>query len=538
MELKDYALALWKWRWLILLATVMAGGMSYWTTSQMPFQYQTTTTLRVGQFLENPDPRGWDFNTSQQLAQSYAQAAQRQTILKATVDALGLEWPWQLLARNVTVVVVGSQYLQIGVVDADPARAKAIADEIARQVILQSPTAQEEQAQAKEREFVANQLSDLQGKIEGGQSKIGELEHQVEQEASAVGIKNLQDQIAALHQQVNGWQATYATLLQSNKGTTTNFLSVFDPASLPTRPSGPNLWRNVLIAALVGFVLAATAALFMEYFDDTIRSSNELERLIALPLLGAIARLGRSNSMSDYLIGLKDPLSPLAESFRVLRTNVLFRGVTNDTSVTLVTSAVMGEGKTTVACNLAVAMAQYGSQVILIDADLRRPDVHKYFETENEAGLSSLLLDDAMPLSAVLVDTAVPGLRVLPSGAMPPNPGELLGSTRMRLRLAEMLRLSESIIIDAPPLLALADASILGTLSTGVILVARNGRTRRHLLRQGKRMIDQIGLTILGVVLNDVRSRNDNYHQYYAAAYGNGGSGKGTNKDKGTARIG
>jgi protein-tyrosine kinase len=213
------------------------------------------------------------------------------------------------------------------------------------------------------------------------------------------------------------------------------------------------------------------------------------------------------------------PRSPISETYRVLRTNIQFSSLSNPSMRLLITSASPAEGKTTTACNLAITIAQAGKRVILADTDLRRPSIHRFFKVPNQVGLTSLLLDPALPPEAALVDTPVASLKVLTSGPLPPNPAELLGSEPMKQRLDQMKGLADVIIFDSPPVLAVADASILGSLCSAVILVVDAGHTRSDMVRRGKETLDQVGLKVLGVVLNKLSARRAGGYYYYYYYY-------------------
>ena len=516
MELGQCIRALGRWAWLIILSTILAAGVSYWSSSGVTPLYQATTTVQGGQFLESPDPLGSDIAISGQLAQAYAQAATRQPILQGTIDTLGLKRDWQSLAGSVKATVVGSQLLQITAMDTSPQRASAVANEVAHQLILQSPTNQEREAQSQRGDFVNRQLDSLQGRIESAENKIEDLQARLPGQSSAIEIKETQDQIAALQLQISNWQATYANLLARSTGGRTNYLTVFEPASVPRSPVSPNIPRNVALAAAIGFLLAAIAVLAREFLDDTVKTGEELSRVLGLPVLASIGRVRGPGQASGTPIAVRDPTSPVAEAFRVLRTNLTFLAVSNPTENLLVTSASIAEGKTTVACNLAIALAQSGRQVVLVDADLRRPDVHHHLGLKNDVGLSSLLLDESRTIEEALAETAVSGLRALTSGPVPPNPAELLASERMRRRLSQLREWAQVVVVDAPPALPVADASVLAGLCDGVVLVARAGRTRTSTLRQAKAAFDQVGAKVLGAVLNDRALHDQDYYHRYS----------------------
>ena len=541
MDLMRYIAPVLKWWWLIVLATCLAAASSYWSTSNTPKTYQASTTLRVGRFLESADPQLGDFTTSQQLAQVYAEAARRQPILQAAAERLGLAYGWDTLARQVEASApAGSQLLFISVTDTSPERAAAIAAEVANQLILQSPTVQDME-QEQRRQFVEQQLVALEKKVAEAEKNIAETENAIAGESSAVRIREMQNRILALQQQITGWQATYGNLLDFYKGSRTNYLSVIDPATVPTQPAGPNVPANVVLAAAVGFLLATGAALVVHYVDDTLNSVDDVDRVLAYATVGQIPRIGRITN-GNTLVGLREPLSAAAEAFRVLQTNVEFQCLDEDRPMLLVTSAGRGEGKSVTAANLAVSFAQAGKRVILVDADLRKPTLHKHFGASREIGLTSLFLDEppqvpAQPargnglekavrrhktsgvkrkLEEYLLSTGVPTLRVLASGPQPPNPSALLGSPMMEQVLAFARDLADVIIVDSPPLLPVADAVQLAARVPNVLLVAEAGRTRSHAARLARRSLNGTQARVVGVVLNKMPIGPwGYYHGYY-----------------------
>jgi capsular exopolysaccharide synthesis family protein len=520
MELKQYVTTLWKWSWLIVLATAVAAASGYWGSRQMPRVYRTSTTLMVGQLLQSRDPSTQEFYTSEKLAQTYVQLVRRQPILQATVEELGLNMNWQGLAGRVNGgTIAGTQLFQISVADTNPQRAQTLANEIAHQLILQSPTTPEKE-QEQHRQFVSEQLVNLQAQIDDAEAQIDQLEERLAVESSARAIQDLESQIAAIQQKITTWQSNYADLLAFFSESRINSLTVVEPATIRTTPISPKTKFNILLAASVGFLLATSAAFLLEYLDDTVKSDEDVGRVLGLPTLGAITTIKGIKEPPDNLITIQHPRSPVSEAYRVLRTNLQFSNLNNPTATVVVTSASNGEGKTTTAANLAVTMAQAGKQVILVDADLRRPDLHRLFGLPNKVGLTSLLLDETMSLETALVDTGPESLRVLPSGHLPPNPAELLSSQPLQKRINQMQEWADVVIFDSPPLLAVADATILGSYCGGVVLVVRAGRTRSETIRRGKEALEQVGVKILGVVLAQVSTRRfANYYDYYYGHY-------------------
>lgn len=211
--------------------------------------------------------------------------------------------------------------------------------------------------------------------------------------------------------------------------------------------------------------------------------------------------------------------SPVVEAFRSLRTNIQFAGVKAPLKTVLVTSVTPGDGKSSIAANLATVMALAGTSTILVDADLRKPVQTKFFGLKRQVGLTNVLLG-SLQLEEVIVDTQVQGLKLLPSGTIPPNPAELLGSEAM-LGVLEMLKtMAELIIIDTPPLLPVTDAALLAPRTDGVLLVVRSGRTQRQDALQAKQLLENVEARVLGVVVNDVKPEHEegsyHYYHYYA----------------------
>jgi capsular exopolysaccharide synthesis family protein len=202
------------------------------------------------------------------------------------------------------------------------------------------------------------------------------------------------------------------------------------------------------------------------------------------------------------LVTLTDPRSPAAEAFRTLRTNIYFSGLDRSIHTLLVTTVAPVEGKSTTLANLAVAMAQGDKRTILVDADLRRPSLHTLFALDNEQGLTSLFIDAKGPIEPALKDVNVPNLQVLTSGPLPPNPAEVLGSQRMLEVIEALKQRADIVLFDAPPVIAVTDAMVLGTRVDGMVLVVNAGQTRREHAKRAKEQLEKLNIRIVGAVLN------------------------------------
>jgi succinoglycan biosynthesis transport protein ExoP len=518
MELQQYLRVIGKWLWLIMASVLVATVSSYLGTRQMPRIYEATTAVMVGQGIEQANPSSEDLWLSQQLAQTYANLVRRRPILEGVAEDLGLEYvPSE---ENVSASLVpGTQLLEITVRDTDPERARAIADGIAHQLILQSPTESKEEQQR--RVFVQAQLESLESSIQQAQGEIEEEQARLESANSARAIQQHQANIAALQQKHSNYQSTYTSLLQTVQGGV-NYISIVEPATTPTGWISPRVGSTVILAAAIGLILAVGGAFLVEYLDDTVKTPEDVVRTANLPTLAGIAPID-GKTYPDKLIAARQPLSPTVEAYRLLRANLQFLSVDKPARTLVMSSPGPGEGKSVTLANLAVVMAQLGRKVLVVDSDLRRPVLHKIFDVSNSRGLSDAILHSSPSVSEHIQATGVENLWVLTSGPLPPNPAELLGSERMGVVIEELQGHMDMVLLDSPPLLAVADAVILGTRLDGIVLVIDAGRTRRGNMRRVAEELQRVQANLLGVVLNRVSPSRDGYYQYhYQRDYGQG----------------
>lgn len=540
IELRDYLDIGRRWVWLFLLATAVAAVGAWVGTRFMARTYMSTSTIMVGRPFDNPDVTAESMYLSNQLATTYAGMTTREPVLNGVVAALGLKADWRQIAGMIKAAPQpGTPLFEISVVATDPELAQAIADATAEQLIVQSPTERQRQLMQDDA-FIMQQSDQLRGNLDTVDAEITELQSQIDLETSARGISELESRLSAKMAQRDRWQERYVELRTSLDGGATNALSVIEPAT-PGAQVGPNVRMNVLLAALIGFGLALGAVLLIEYLDDTVKTTEEVERRLGLAGLGSVDRFEGVEHRSDTLITLKHPRSPIAESYRTLRTNLQFALLQRQGGALVVTSANPGEGKSTTATNLAIVVAQSGKRVVLVDGDLRKPSLHRFFGLTNNLGMTSLLLDPKLtPRDGLREIPEVPGLRVLTSGPLPPNPAEVLGSERMKQLLTLLEADADLVIVDSPPILLVTDAAILGAEATGTLLVLDSGSTRTDGARKAIETLKKAGITPLGAIINKLdRTRASGYYRYSYYAYrsgysdyyggepGEGGSGDG-----------
>ncbi len=445
----------------------------------------------------------------QQLAGTYADIAKRAPVQDATKAALGLTWLPDYTVR----VVPNTQLVEISVVDTSPPRARAVAGELANQLILQTPM-QSGSEMDQRQVFIKTQLDDLEVKIKDTQAEIAKKQADLGNLFSARQIADTQTQIAGLQTKLATLQANYAALLSNTQQGAINTISVIEAAALPTSPIGPNKPATILLAAVIGFILAAGAAFLLEYLDDSLKNPDDVQKALALTTLGAIPVMPETATQGELAV-VASSHSMASEAFRVLRTNLRFAGVDRPLKTLLITSPSPSEGKSLTTANLGAALAQAGERVILVDADLHRPRLHRVFSLRNNRGVTSALLEEHPDLDGLLQESTVPGLQILTSGPLPPNASELLGSARMRELLAALGSQADVLLLDSPPATALADAAVLATQTDGVLLVLDSGATRREVARRAMEALHRVNARVVGAILNRLPTSGGGYYYYY-----------------------
>jgi succinoglycan biosynthesis transport protein ExoP len=570
MELKEYWILFWKWKWLVVVGILLAGGTAFVASRSQTPVYQATTRLLVSPGGTPQSSESYaSLVASERLAQTYAQLLMGEVLATETLQRLGLivpeaagdpdqsggfslpsplatlnpwldwlassvglslpEGPAAQARMPITSIlaepVQDTQLLRLRVEGTDPGLVTKAANTLVEVFI--------EWQKEVQRSRYAESKANLTAGMERVQADIDETEvaiQALEMQGSGADrneLVRLQDQLSQYRNSLTALLNSYANieLAEANSGAT---VTVVSPAVVPEAPFRPRVMMNTLLAAVVGGMLAVGIAFLVEYLDDTVKTPDDL-RAADLNLLAAVQRVGRDrkngrkNEGEEGLYTRSQPRSIVSESYRTLRTNLQFSSLDTALKSLVITSALASEGKTTTAANLAVVIAQDGKRVVLVDADLRRPNVHRIFDLPNRTGLTTALVDDPAAISGLLRNTGIENLQVLTAGPVPPNPQEMLGSARMAELLERLLGQADIVLLDTPPALAVADANVLATRTDGALLVVNTGETRRAALQQAVEGLTKVGANIVGGVLNMVPTRKgDGYyfqHHYYYVEY-------------------
>jgi polysaccharide biosynthesis transport protein len=374
------------------------------------------------------------------------------------------------------------------------------------------------------------------------------------QQQAALNLKEMEVQYTLVQGELDANRTIYDNVakhlnersISSDSPVTT--IQIVEPAEIPLSPSSPQTPRNMLLATAMGLFLGIGLAFLVEHFDSSMRTPEDVWHAMAVPTLGVVPHLnslarreyglGRfpnasplrrlvhrwapgGQAVSPALMVAHHPLSFLAESYRTIRTVLLLGQTESSPRVILITSAHPGEGKTTITLNLGITLAQSGRSVVVVDADLRQGNCHSHLSMQNRYGLTHFLTD-SLPLDVCVQNTNVAGFSILPRGGIPPNPTDLLASSKMQELLEALRQRFDFVLIDTPPALAISDAAVLSVLCDGVLLVVRNQNTTTEAACHVIERLQVVGAPILGVVLNGINIRDpyySDYRQYYSSYY-------------------
>lgn len=526
-KLSPYLNLLKKWYWLFFIAAVFGGVVGFGIAMTRTPQYQSQTVLALGGLLDSPEPTYTNFQTSRELAQIYAALAKTDSILQGTIDTLDLPFSVGHLKQNVQPQVqTGTPLLTIRVTDTDPNRAALTANAIAEQLVQASPPTLTPEQQDR-MQLAQTQLLIFQNLLTEDRLRLQQITLAIQSTIDPTELERLMlrrddlvRQITTLSENILQVTDTLNSLEQR-----TDIVKLVDQAQVPTGTSTPNRWMLAAVGSMAGIFLAVVGVILLEYIDNTIRVPEQASKKLALPVLGAISSFKPTLNGSPLLV-CQAPDSPPAEQFRSLSMHLWNADQLNESKVYLLTGAEEDSGSTTIAANLAATLAASNARVVLVDANVRTPGVHRLLQLENEIGLTSLMNGHLASanghgsavtslLSERLMqpeETDIPNLSVITSGPQLENGSavsKLLYSAQLR-DLFDSLRSSEGvdvILIDTPPCTPIGDSVLTAALLRArVILVVRSGQTDTGTILKAKTQFEQFGCTIEGIVLNDVHA--------------------------------
>ncbi|MDI6693930.1 MAG: polysaccharide biosynthesis tyrosine autokinase [Anaerolineales bacterium] len=508
IDIRQYLWILWRYLWLIVLAGILGAGVAYYVSVTQTPIYQSTTTVLINESAAKNAVT--DYTTilaSERLTKTYSEMLVKTPVMEEVARRLNLKvLPDDLQKRVEAQPVRDTQLVKISVEDPNPYLAAAIANtlvEVFSDQIKELQTSRFSESKANLQE----QIYAMEAQISQASQELAKMKEQ-----GLSGADALEARLAQYQQIYASLVTNFEQIRLAEAQSATNIIQV-EPARADLVPVRPQVLRNTLLAGFVAVVLAIGLVFLFEFLDDTVKDPDQIIRATELPIL---ATIGRINTEKTSLVAQFDPLSPIAESFRRLRTNIRYSAVDEPIRRLLVTSPTPKEGKTTVATNLAVILAQDGLRTILIDGDLRRPTIQKLFRSKIDSGLSTLFVHPELSVDLVLKPTNIVGFQVLPCGERPPNPAELLGSKRMSDILSQAEAIADMVVIDSPPVLSVIDAAVLATLNTGVLIVIQPGSTKQRDLMQTVEQLRRVKAKILGLVLVDIKAR---YARYYRSYY-------------------
>jgi tyrosine-protein kinase len=473
------------------------------TSMTAAYPYQASAVLLVGR-----EPASGSTETNDQLIETYSEMLVGRPVLEAAIAKLGLDEDLESLMKKISADPVnGTQLIRLNVVDDDTTKAALLANTIAEIFIANVKTMLEEPYTDR----LANmqeQLVDLSAQTKDAQAEIAALTTSNGQlEAELVRQETL------LADQRRDYQALKDDYVQLRLAATdaTEVVSIAEPAKVPDRVADSYSLLYVAIAVIAGAMLTLGFAFLLEYMNDTIRTPADVNRLLGRVPLGTISQLAK---IDQGPVIISQPLSPNAEAFRRLAANLRYASLENPLRTVLVTSPNPQEGKTVIAANLAVSLALLELHVIVVDADLRRPNLHQIFGFEQSNGLTNALLENS--IDGRFKQAAPAELKVLTSGDPLPDPAKVLGSSRMCELLGELQQQADMVLIDCTPVLPVADATLLAPQVDGVLIVLRANRTRSRTAIETVESLNKVGAHIAGVVLNATSGNKKGYNNYYS----------------------
>jgi non-specific protein-tyrosine kinase len=518
-ELHQLVTSARRWWWLLVLLPLIGGVLAFGISSRQEPRYSATATLLI-----NPAPATVNdlsaINVGERLAVTYQELVATEPVLAPVIEQLELPYDIDVLDDKLAVSAArDTQLLRISVSDTDPEVAALIANTVADQFATFVST-QTVASASTSRAALQTLIEDSQAQLAATRSRIATLEASDPASPAEQGeLESLRARAGQLEQSLAGLLLQAQEMDLSAAAAQSRVVPVV-PATAPSEPYAPRVLFYTLLALFIGGLVGVGVVALLEYLDNTVNSDLDYPQAFGVPLLATITRLPKMQPGQAQRFVETQSRSNAAESVRLLRTNLEFAAATREIATLAITSAGTGEGKSTVAANVAMSLAQAGFSTVLIDADLRRPSQHLIWNARNERGLTTMLTRPDHPWQWAAIREIKPNLALIPSGPLPPNPADLLTFDRFRSLLGEIRQAVDVVILDTSPLLAVSDPLAVATDVDGVVVVAQAGRTRRAALRYALRMLTERSVRVVGVVLNQATGQDAMSYYAYPDRYG------------------
>jgi len=499
IDLRHLLRAALRWAWLIVLITLLASVVAYAIGNR-----QTTTYEATVQVLINPEQStsATEFSTlqaSRGQAETYRLLIQGTPVLDRVVEKLDLPYSSSALSDKITTMVLrDTQIIEITVQDPAPEQAATIANTVAEQfkVHVQELTVARFKQNLANLEQQTTQLETRRSEID---AKLSELESSPNADDSAVQrqISDLKDERTRVSQTIADVDASIRNV---NRSIATAYapVEVANPAEVPSVSSGPKTMLTTSVGVVLGLLIASAVVAGLELLDKSVRQDADVLELTGLPVVASVVTASGVSGADRVFAGA----STAMDGVRMLRTNLLMAQAQQPLRTVAITGGGAGDGASTIAANLGVALAQSGHKTVIVDADVRGATLHEAFDVSNASGLTSLLTRPDQPWTQAASGTSIPGLTVLPSGPAADNAVDLLGSDRFPRLLEQIQQEADFVVIDTPAVLTASEGLAVAAACDAVVLVARRGRTRGDALHGAAMALRHGGVRVIGVVMN------------------------------------
>jgi len=496
MDLKHYLRILWRRKWIIVITTVVTLTIVVVGTYKTTPIYSATATMRIAS-SSTGSVSSYDYYYADRLMNTYVKLATTTPVLDELVTRVGLGSVPEIEVKTLPQ----TELIQITVEHSNPQTASLAANTLAEILISKSLELYTGSGESS-LEILSEQVASMEQEI--AQARTEYLNIVESSPADTEAIQSAQEMLDLKQQMYSSVLEQYeqARLKASLRE---NSISVVEPASTPEKPAKPRKELNIALGFMVGAVGGLGLAFLWENLDSTLYTTEQIESVSKLPVIGKVPPLGKENSFEEMNANFS-----YGESFRRLRTNIL--SIDFPIRTLLVTSAKPREGKSRIAANLAYVMAQSGRKVVVVDCDMRVPSQYKLFSIENKFGLSSILEQKAT-FTEELQSIDLDGVHVIPSGPLPENPSELLGTGQMKNLLDRLATVFDLVILDTPAALAVADAAILAPMVDAIVLVVCRAKSNAGEVRIMQAQLKKVDGKVIGVIEN--RAEHTNGYYYY-----------------------